>query len=48
MNFWRSPPIRISIKGALLALWREQGDFYRLLPQLWDREPLDAENKGES
>ena len=31
--------------GTLLALWREQGDFYRLLPKLWDRE--EAEYAGK-
>ena len=31
--------------GTLLAMWRDQGDFYRLLPRLWDREPI--QHKGE-
>lgn len=33
-------PATISVdSGTLLVLWREQGDFYRLLPSLWNRTP---------
>lgn len=32
-------------RGTLLAMWREQGDFYRLLPQLWDRTEIQHEGE---
>ena len=39
-------PAQVSVRrGALLAMWREQGDFYRLLPQLWNREPIQHEGE---
>ena len=47
-NEFLEKPAQVSVRnGALLALWREQGDFYRLLPQLWDREPLGPESNPE-
>ena len=47
-NEFLEEPAQVSVrKGALLALWREQGDFYRLLPQLWDREPMEPNCEGE-
>ena len=45
-NEFVDAPAKITVgDGTLLALWREQGDFYRLLPKLWDRE--EAEYAGK-
>ncbi len=44
-NEFLDVPARITVaQGTLLALWREQGDFYRLLPQLWQRTAIKKEN----
>ena len=45
-NEFLEQPAQVSVRrGALLAMWREQGDFYRLLPQLWNREPIQHEGE---
>ena len=45
-NEFLEQPAQVSVRdGTLLAMWRDQGDFYRLLPRLWDREPI--QHKGE-
>ena len=45
-NEFQEQPAQVSVRsGALLAMWREQGDFYRLLPQLWNREPIQPEGE---
>lgn len=45
-NEFAEEPAQISVaKGRLLVLWREQGNFYQMLPQLWCRECLTE--KGE-
>ena len=47
-NEFQEQPAQVSVrKGALLTMWREQGDFYRLLPQLWNREPIEPKHEGE-
>ena len=47
-NEFLEQPAQVSVQnGTLLTLWREQGDFYRLLPQLWDRTPLERQPEGE-
>ena len=38
-NEFVGKPATVSVEeGCLLLLWEEKGDFYSLLPQLWDRE----------
>ena len=45
-NEFLEQPAQVSVRrGALLAMWWEQGDFYRLLPQLWNREPIQHEGE---
>lgn len=43
-NEFREEAAVVSVaRGTLLALWRDQGDFYRLLPRLWDRQAMEQE-----
>ena len=45
-NEFTEAPARLAVEdGTLLVLWRDQGEFYRLLPQLWERAELVK--KGE-
>ena len=45
-NEFLEQPAQVSVRqGTLLTMWRGQGDFYRLLPQLCNREPMEQEEE---